>query len=288
MYLSNETEFYVDVVRRCEALGGIPAKILNVFEGAYVFAVIPQNLNGVAPYIGVERKKNNIWTYADGTPLTYQNWGLNEPDNNASNSTLCAIMDPQSGKWVSAECSFARPFLCSINGDEFQCPDGWVYNETFDYCYYLQNFNYPDAVHWQLYNWTTAEANCQRMGSHLVSIHSKAEDDFVYSLVTSNVKNLTIAAPNNYTCDYQYAWIGYYGNGTLGTGTWTDGTQVDYCASATTIPYYWMISNDPSCNIHGWAAATGISYPFARFVCKMPSKSRIAKEKLKKRNFKNL
>ncbi|CAJ0949649.1 unnamed protein product, partial [Mesorhabditis belari] len=77
---------------------------------------VTQEANGLAPYIGVERKQNNTWTYADGSTLGYQNWALNEP-NNASNTTVCAIMDPQNGKWLSAECTFARPFICSIDGE---------------------------------------------------------------------------------------------------------------------------------------------------------------------------
>lgn len=47
-------------------------------------------------------------------------------------------------------------------------------------------------------------------------------------LVSSNVSDLSVAAPENETCVYQSAWLGYYGNGTLGTGNWTDGSQVDY------------------------------------------------------------
>jgi hypothetical protein len=279
-------KFYYDVIRECALLGGIPVKIQNVYENAFVFS-ITADFNGVSPYIGVERKPDNTWTYSDGSPLTYQNWANNEPK--ISNSSICVIMNVESGKWQSAECYYTRPSICSVQGGkdssttrtppttgrpDAQCPDDWVYNARTDFCYYLQNFTYPDAVHWQLYNWTTAEANCQRMNSHLVSIHSKEEDDFVYDLVTSNVSNITNVAPVNSACYYQFAWIGYSGNGTIGTGTWTDGSPVDYIGgSPFPTVYYWQIGNDASCNLHEWHAEF-IYDTFARFVCKMPSKSR--------------
>ncbi|CAJ0953485.1 unnamed protein product, partial [Mesorhabditis belari] len=78
--------------------------------------MLQSDIDPTAPYIGIERKKNGNWTYADGTPLVYKNWGPNEPST-ASNSSVCAIMSPDTGKWFSAECTFARPFLCSIDGD---------------------------------------------------------------------------------------------------------------------------------------------------------------------------
>ncbi|CAJ0954098.1 unnamed protein product, partial [Mesorhabditis belari] len=265
MYAINQNEFYYDVIRRCGALGAIPAKIQNLYENSYLFVALQQELNNAAPFIGVERKRNNVWTYADGTPLSYQNWALNEP-NNSSNSSVCAIMDPSSGKWISTECTYARPFVCSIDGDAAQCPTGWVYNNQTNFCYYVQDFTFQDGAHWFYYTFTGAEQNCQRKKAHLVSIHTPEEDTFVRQLVTSDIRNATDANP----CANQYAWIGLTGTGALGVGTWIDGSPVDYSGHATVGNSNWGIGSDAGCSVSGWnPMGTG-----ARYVCKMAAKGK--------------
>ncbi|CAJ0949705.1 unnamed protein product, partial [Mesorhabditis belari] len=279
MFAINETKFYFDAIRGCASLDGIPVKIQNLYENSFIYSYMLQGeLKGATPFIGVERKETNVWTYADGTPLTYQNWGPNEP-NNSSSTSICAVMSSQTAQWYSVECSIARPYICSIDGDNFQCPDGWVYSNQTDYCYYLQNFTYTDGVHWQLYNQTTAETLCRRMDSHLVSIHSDVENDFVMELATSNVSGLANVAPDNDPCGSQWAWIGYYGNGTIGTGTWTDGSPVDYINYRPNLDVFlnWVIANDSRCNLpRVWIRTYGYN-AWPRAVCKKPSKNRIAK-----------
>ncbi|CAJ0947102.1 unnamed protein product, partial [Mesorhabditis belari] len=158
-----------------------------------------------------------------------------------------------------------------------QCPRGWVYNPDTNFCYYVPPFYTTDGVQWQLYSWTTAESNCQQFGSHLASIHSKKEDDFVQSLVISNVANLTDVVPDktpNDPCFYAGAWIGYYGNGGLNFGSWTDGSLVDYNGLGQKLPnsYFWLVMNDESCQSKGWGYNFS-TWLYARYVCKMPARN---------------
>ncbi|CAJ0933755.1 unnamed protein product, partial [Mesorhabditis belari] len=255
-------------------MSGKLAKILDANANAYIQKTILKRIGNSLSFIGVERKHGNRWTYSDGTPLIYQNWDKNEP-NTSKNSTRCAMMSAKTGKWHAADCLASRPYVCSVDEDEIQCPDDWFYFKTTNYCYYLKNFTHSDGARWRLYNFATAEKDCQRMGAHLASIHSKAENDFVFDLVTSNVKSLSNVAPeyDNNPCYYQSAWIGYYGNGTLGTGIWTDVSEVDYVESSSPEPFNWVTSNDKSCDRRWW----GWTVPemgFARYVCKMASESR--------------
>jgi hypothetical protein len=55
--------------------------------------------------------------------------------------------------------------------DRCPCPGGW---RLFDGHYYL--FVKNDV------NWTEAEKDCKNKGAHLASIHSAAENTFLYSL----------------------------------------------------------------------------------------------------------
>ncbi|CAJ0953850.1 unnamed protein product, partial [Mesorhabditis belari] len=268
MFLINQTVSYMNAFRRCLILGGIPAKVQNSFENAYLFAVAPNELgNNIYPYIGVERDADYTWNYADGSPLAYVNWAPNEP-NNASAANSCTALNLQTGKWISSDCTLARPFICSINGDDFQCPNGWVYYDKTDSCYYLQNFTYADGTHWQTYTFTSAEAICQKMGSHLVSVHSEYENNFLSDLLTTDVLNAPVATP----CNYLWAWNGLYGTGAVGSGTWTDGSPVNYSGHS---PYSggstnWVMGNDRRCAKMGWLNRSSSS-PTARFICKSPS-----------------
>ncbi|CAJ0946187.1 unnamed protein product, partial [Mesorhabditis belari] len=224
--------------------------------------------NGTAPYIGVEKKPSGEWTYSDGTPLIYQNWNNGEPQS-TSNSSICAVLDPRNGKWNAAECSFARPFACSINHDEAVCPDEWMPFQN--QCYYLRNFTLVNGK-WQLYLYEDAEKECINVGSHLASIHSKEEHDFIFDLIYANVNGMTGPSPDSHPCNWGWAFIGLTGTGAANDSTWTDGSPTDflgYPLNVTSTFRYWVISNDHSCNLWRWGsnAATEAT---ARFVCKKP------------------
>ncbi|CAJ0931873.1 unnamed protein product, partial [Mesorhabditis belari] len=193
------------------------------------FAVIAQNFSNRAPYIGVERHKNaNVWTYSDGSPLTYQIWAQGEP--NASGDKVCAIMSPENGQWKAAECSTDRPFFCTMVGHDGPCPPNWIYYAATKFCYYLQPFTFYDNVHWQLYNFDTAEARCKAMGAHPTSVHSAVENNFLFDIIASNVNASLVQAASDgiHSCWQQWAWIGLFGTGAKMNGYWTDGTPVDW------------------------------------------------------------
>ncbi|CAJ0933706.1 unnamed protein product, partial [Mesorhabditis belari] len=285
---------YTNVVSYCQSKNGIPVKIANVYENSYAF-VMTGEMDTVPVYIGVHlNESTNQWTYSDGTPLIYQNWATGQP----SSGNSCAYLDPQSGKWGSVDCSVAMASICSIDGTmktttttkrptttaySGPCLDErWTYWNVTGYCYYLEGVGLGDTIlgeRWELYSWLNAEYDCRLMGSksgsHLVSIHSKEEEDYVYQLVASNMTEWPSQYAWGSPCFYQPAWIGYYGNGLMGNGNWTDGTPVDYLSSTLineTAP--WKISNDPSCNeVRMWLRGNAYlgSAEAARYVCKSPS-----------------
>ncbi|CAJ0560205.1 unnamed protein product, partial [Mesorhabditis spiculigera] len=175
---------------------------------------------GSSAFIGVEKSATGTWVYSDGSALNYTNWAPGQPANGD-----CAAIGPDTNKWHSVACETALPYFCGLDGDARQCPSGWVYLPETDHCYFLQNFTTPDSVHWQLYNWTTAEMDCQNMGAHLASIHSKFENEFIYKWIYYDGPTVNGPVPN--TCDYSVVWIGL--TGTLGSDSkWSDGTFYDF------------------------------------------------------------
>ncbi|CAJ0932274.1 unnamed protein product, partial [Mesorhabditis belari] len=108
VYSVTNAKSYSQAKSECQSLGGIPSKIQNIFENAFIFSSITTDF----VYIGVELGSDNKFVYSDGTPLVYQNWASNQPDK----TKPCTAMDPQTGKWTSVDCESIRPYTCTSNG----------------------------------------------------------------------------------------------------------------------------------------------------------------------------
>ncbi|CAJ0949639.1 unnamed protein product, partial [Mesorhabditis belari] len=79
------------------------------------------------------------------------------------------------------------PIKYTIKSNE-SCDIGWAHNEHTGFCYYLQNYK-PLLNESQLFTWNEAESDCKKRGSHLVSIHSLEEREFVKDLITSDLQS---------------------------------------------------------------------------------------------------
>ncbi|CAJ0560211.1 unnamed protein product, partial [Mesorhabditis spiculigera] len=257
---------YINAVRGCDRQNSNVIMIKNAFENAVIYGVLVQWFpNADGAYIGVERATGSSWVYSDGTNITYANWDTSEPSTGD-----CVMMDRQTMKWKATECSTPLPYFCGLDGDKLQCPDGWAYAPGPDACYYVQDFLTPDSVHWQLYDWDTAEQNCRRMGAHLASIHTDVENDFIHELIFYKGPEASPESPDD--CEYSRAWIGLYGTAEIGETTpWTDGTFVDY-RDPKTAPangsVYWTTHAASCLTYANWEGIPASGPQAARYVCK--------------------
>uniref|UniRef100_A0AC34PV29 C-type lectin domain-containing protein n=1 Tax=Panagrolaimus sp. JU765 TaxID=591449 RepID=A0AC34PV29_9BILA len=110
-----------------------------------------------------------IWDGLDKI-LKYDDWGFNEPSNKGG----CAGVKTSDGTWFAEDCGVRKNFVCSTPVKVNICDDEWIYFPSTDFCYRV--FYHSD--------WTTAENNCVERGAHLVSIHSKEENDFLQGKLT--------------------------------------------------------------------------------------------------------
>ncbi|CAJ0948514.1 unnamed protein product, partial [Mesorhabditis belari] len=282
VYSLNTPQTFFEVSKQCaaQAYWAYPVRIRNALENKFLQSLAQTQFNNVPPFISIWKKAGDNWTYYDGTsPLLYQNWAPGEPSS-TTNRDLCAVMSPTTGLWKSSECTLTKPYFCTVEIRDSQCDPGWIYNDSFDFCYYLQNFT-MEGQDWKTWGPYETEPACQAMSpySHLVSIHSKAEDDFVYSLARTFtfINTPPQYSPESNPCHYQGVSIGLLGSAVLG-GAWTDGTKIDYLGQMDSPgdSANWMMQNDDSCSEKQWHAH-GTSLVWCRFICKMPSNKQLSR-----------
>ncbi|CAJ0948484.1 unnamed protein product, partial [Mesorhabditis belari] len=255
IYAVKQPAIYMDALWQCEQLGGTVVKVQNAFENSFIFSYAAQAFNTTEQFIGMQQQTSGAWVYADRTIPSYQSWAVGEPKNGTN---FCAIQDSLNVQWKTADCRQARPFFCSMAA--YKCPLGWKYFDKTDSCYYAKELT------GDRYTWKAAESQCQKMGAHLVSIHSIDEDDFVYSLVP----RLTVSS-----CEGAFVWIGLDGNGKKGSGSWSDGSTVDYGFWSASTGYWGM---PRASDANGYCSSpeydwysTVLNHQFGRFICKMKS-----------------
>ncbi len=137
------------------------------------------------------KEEHWIWTFS-GENLTDTFWGPNSPNINPGNTDDCGLMVVEATKfwWQDSSCLSANvdskkvapicqherivpatsPVLPLLTTTP-RCPSGWAEFEA--HCYLFIG-NPLISVN--------AENDCVHRGGHLASVHSKAEQDFIFSL----------------------------------------------------------------------------------------------------------
>jgi len=96
--------------RNCQNLGGDLAKITSGTEHQFILDLIAkqQKTNGNSVWLGLHRKADNKFYWADNTlPAAYNNWDTGEP-NNAGQGEKCSVLignGSSRGKWNDVTCT---------------------------------------------------------------------------------------------------------------------------------------------------------------------------------------
>ncbi|CAJ0576102.1 unnamed protein product, partial [Mesorhabditis spiculigera] len=225
----------------CSLIGGRLIQTKNQFENIVAGSQLFDVLAGKSTFIGI-RRINGTWSYADGTPLTFQKWKSANETNQVGFD--CAMMQGNDFSWYSTKCELKWPFICTFpDGRDGNCPNGWKFYQRTISCYWTPNVNWNQPLNISLYD---GEQRCQAQGAHLVSIHSDQENRFVLNLVASVRENQNVQ-----NCDrkpFNQVLIGL--NGT-GTEHWTDGSAFDY-DHRNSGAYTYGFVNDPLCYLDEW------------------------------------
>ncbi|XP_041666073.1 macrophage mannose receptor 1 [Cheilinus undulatus] len=195
----------------CEKQKGNLASIDMSYDQAFVAGAVLQGKGDA--WIGL-RRKGDTYTWTDGWPVFFTQWGPGEPSNIKDEG--CVSMHGERffhGTWNDTKCSLTKPYICKISKEkppptpapgDGKCLPFWIPYGRYCYTVYneQQGFSWPDSRHY-----------CQSIrGGDLASIHSRAEVEFIRNLNHTKYHNL---------------WIGLTRDNNFGWG-WTDKTSVSF------------------------------------------------------------
>lgn len=103
-YAFDEGKTWTEAKEKCEAMGGHLVTISSVAEQKQVLEILKTKN---AYWIGAAREKDS-WHWIDDTPFSYTNWGVGEPNNQASVESYaeiirCNYKHFSAGKWNDLE-----------------------------------------------------------------------------------------------------------------------------------------------------------------------------------------
>ncbi|XP_071842300.1 C-type lectin 1-like [Apostichopus japonicus] len=115
-WISDDKVTWTEAVDRCRNLSnnGHLVHIDNEEENDEVKAFREQTLGGFNwIWIGIhDSEKEGVWTYEDGSNLTYVNWGYGEPNSgNGYVDEDCAVMS-KGGDYIDANCEIWKLHFC--------------------------------------------------------------------------------------------------------------------------------------------------------------------------------
>ncbi|XP_036384637.1 C-type mannose receptor 2 [Megalops cyprinoides] len=210
--LVEEYKTWEEAQAACQQEKGNLASIDQSYDQAFVAGVVLQGKSDA--WIGLRRKDGSgSYAWTDGWPVFFTHWGPGEPTSHEGEGCVSMHASPHlHGVWNDTACGSAKHYICKTSSDkppatpapgDGKClPGWWPYGR---YCYFVYNgktgFSWPESRHY-----------CQLAQGDLVSIHSRAEVEFIRKI--------------NYT-KYHNVWIGLTRDQSFGWA-WTDGTALAF------------------------------------------------------------
>uniref|UniRef100_A0A3P9HLF9 C-type lectin domain-containing protein n=1 Tax=Oryzias latipes TaxID=8090 RepID=A0A3P9HLF9_ORYLA len=119
--LVEELATWNDAQDACKKQGGHLASIDMSYDQAFVAGVV---LQGKADaWIGLRRMVDGSYSWSDGWPVFFTQWGPGEPTNHRQEG--CVSMHASKwfhGTWNDTKCDHAKPYICKISSGTTPSP----------------------------------------------------------------------------------------------------------------------------------------------------------------------
>ncbi|XP_070535379.1 macrophage mannose receptor 1-like isoform X1 [Ptychodera flava] len=189
--LSVGTKTWTESREYCRSVGGELLSLHDANETSWIMSRLELETRrgwwiGLREY-GFDRH----FRWSDGTPLDYENWHKDEPNDYYGEEGCVHIARySDNATWNDNHCAVKFSFICKKFNHSVDpithppttpmpgpCPRGWT---EFDYkCY---KFFGLDDVN-ERRNWSAARTACKSLRSHLATVHTREIQKFIYSKI---------------------------------------------------------------------------------------------------------
>ncbi|XP_070537351.1 macrophage mannose receptor 1-like [Ptychodera flava] len=187
--LSVGTETWAESRKYCRSVGGELLSLHDANETSWIISRLKLESRR-SWWIGLrEYGFDENYEWSDGTPLDYENWQQNEPnDYHGEEQCVHILGSSDNATWNDNHCAVKFSFICKKFNHSVDpithppttpmpgpCPTGWT--EFDNKCYKI--FGLDDVN--ERRNWSAAKAACESQRGHLATVHRKEIQKFLYS-----------------------------------------------------------------------------------------------------------
>lgn len=103
---------WTDAKQACERLNSSLASVHSAEENEFIFRYV-MSPDSASAAIGLsDIAEGGTFVWADGSDVSYTNWGNNEPNHPNGNYNCGFIILNRKGRWDGRRCTYTSPYIC--------------------------------------------------------------------------------------------------------------------------------------------------------------------------------